>query len=467
MTLPTPGATVGRLACFKAYDVRGVVPDDLDDGLAYRIGRAYAREVQPSGPVAIGRDVRLSSPGLAASLIQGLNDAGVSTRDIGLCGTEVVYFAAARPGMGGGIMVTASHNPREYNGMKLVRAGAVPVLDDTGLDAIEARVRQGDPGSPVAQRGENHSEDVVGSYVEKVLSFVDVSRLRPLRIVANSGNGCAGPYLDALAEKLPFDMVRVQHEPDGAFPNGVPNPLLPENQTSTTDAVVAAGADMGIAWDGDFDRCFFFDETGRFVDGYYVVGLLAEATLSKHPNEVIVHDGRQTWNTIQVVRALGGSCAVSRTGHGFFKQKMRAVDAVYGGELSAHHYFRDFSYCDSGMIPWLVMAELICRQGRPLSEIVSSRQAEFPCSGELNSVVNDTAAAIEVVRARFAGQATSVDWLDGLSMEFGDAWRFNVRPSVTEPILRLNVEAREDATLLRERTAEILELVRGEAIGED
>ncbi|OGV83679.1 MAG: phosphomannomutase [Lentisphaerae bacterium RIFOXYB12_FULL_65_16] len=449
----------GQLTCFKAYDIRGVVPTELNEDLAYALGRAYAQEVRPAGPVAVGRDVRLSSPGLAAALIRGLNEAGVDTCDIGQCGTEMVYFAAARPGMGGGIMVTASHNPREYNGMKLVRAAAVPISGDSGLPALERRVRTGRVGRLSRHRGADRCEDVLGAYVAKVLSFVDVKALKPFRVVANAGNGCAGPVLEALRPHLPFDMILMHESPDGTFPNGVPNPLLEENRGATSRAVLAAGADLGVAWDGDFDRCFFFDETGGFVDGYYLVGLLAAHLLRAVPGARIIHDPRMTWNTVDVVRAAGGIPLQGKTGHAFMKERMRAEDALYGGEMSAHHYFRDFAYCDTGMIPWLVLSAVLSGTDRRLSALIRERRALFPGSGEVNRRVAAPDQVIARARTMYAPLATRTEWMDGLSMEFGGRWRFNLRRSQTEPILRLNVESRGDPELMRRSTEDLLRLM--------
>jgi phosphomannomutase/phosphomannomutase/phosphoglucomutase len=463
-----------RLACFKAYDIRGRVPEELNEDVAYRLGRAYAAEIRPAGPVAVGRDVRLSSPALAAALIRGLNEGGADTRDIGLCGTEMVYFAAARPGLGGGIMVTASHNPMEYNGLKLVRAGAVPVSGDSGLDALERRVREagGTASVPVrgcpcpsmptgAQRGTNTAEDVTAAYVQKLLSFVDVKKLKPFKIVVNAGNGGAGPLVDALAPHLPFTFVRLNHQPDGNFPNGVPNPMIEATHPPTAAAVRREQAAFGIAWDGDFDRCFFFDERGEFVEGYYLVGLLARQMLRSSPGGKIIHDPRLTWNTVEQVRAAGGVPVLCKTGHAFIKERMRAEDAVYGGEMSAHHYFRDFAYCDTGMVPWLVLAQLLSESGKTLSELVAEGRRNYPCSGEINSRVADAPAVIARILELYGPQATARDMTDGISLEFGGAWRFNLRSSQTEPILRLNVEARGDEPLMRAKTAELLSLIRG------
>ena len=445
--------------CFKAYDVRGRVPEDLDEEIAWRIGRAYAAQVTP-GTVAVGRDIRLSSPAISAALTRGLIDSGVDVVDIGICGTEMVYFATFHLGLDGGVMVTASHNPRDHNGMKMVRAGAQPISADTGLKDIRAIAESGQ--FPAAARpGELKRRDVTADYIDHVLGYVDASALKPLRIVVNAGNGCAGPVVDLLEPRLPFELVRLQHEPDGSFPNGVPNPMLARNRGTTSAAVLKSGADLGIAWDGDFDRCFFFDESGAFIEGYYLVGLLALAFIEKSPGERIVHDPRLTWSTIDAIEQAGGDAVQSRSGHAFMKQTMRDVDAAYGGEMSAHHYFRDFAYADSGMIPWLMVAEIMSRRGVPLSELVADRVARFPTSGEINRRVDDSAATLERLEARYASRAVRVEHVDGLSVEFSD-WRFNVRASNTEPLLRLNVESRADTTLLATMTEELLEIIGGE-----
>lgn len=453
-----------KLVSFKPYDIRGKVPTELNEDMAYKIGRAFVAELQPRGPVAVCRDIRLSSEGLAAAVMRGLNDAGVDTRDIGLGGTEMAYFAAARPGMGGGIMVTASHNPMEYNGMKLVRASAVPVSGDSGLMDLERRVRENDLGTLASRKGRNQTENILDAYISKLLSFVDVRKLTPLTLVANAGNGCAGPILDALAPHLPFTFVRVNHQADGTFPNGVPNPMLAENHPATARAVLANTADLGIAWDGDFDRCFFFDEHGGFVDGYYIVGVLARQMLRTAPGAAVIHDPRLTWNTIEMVRDAGGVPVQCKTGHAFIKERMRKENAVYGGEVSAHHYFRDFAYCDTGMVPWLVMTAILCETGKSLSAIIADRMQLYPSSGEINTEVADVEAAeaaIARVSAVFEPQATQKDETDGMSLEFGNRWRFNLRSSLTEPILRLNVEARGDRALMDARTAEIVKLIGG------
>jgi phosphomannomutase len=444
------------LSCFKAYDVRGRLPDDLNAALVGRIGQAYAAVIQPR-TVVIGRDMRLSSPELAAALAEGLMSAGVEVLDIGLCGTEMVYFATSHLGVDGGIMVTASHNPPDWNGMKFVREGSRPISGDSGLKDIEALAEAG--MFPAATgRGGLSEVDVYGAYIEHLLGYVDHAILAPLKLVVNAGNGGAGLVIDRLEQRLPFGFVKLQHEPDGSFPHGVPNPLLPEHRAATAEAVIASGADFGIAWDGDYDRCFLFDETGRFIEGYYIVGLLAEAFLQKHPGAKIVHDPRLTWNTVEIVSRLGGVPVMSKTGHAFIKERMRLEDAVYGGEMSAHHYFRDFAYCDSGMIPWLLVAELVSRAGRPLSALVEERMAAFPASGEINRSLDDPPAVLAAVEARYRAAAVAVDHTDGLSMEFAD-WRFNLRASNTEPLVRLNVESRADRMLMEAKTAELLALL--------
>lgn len=447
------------LKCFKAYDIRGRVPDELNEDIAYRIGRAFAQFLAAK-EVVVGRDVRVDSPVLAAAVIRGLNDGGASTVDIGLCGTEEVYFQTAYKGVDGGIMITASHNPMDYNGMKLVRDGARPISGDSGLRDIEELAE-----SARFTSAKGHAANQVNldksAYIKHLLSYLDVEQLRPLKIVVNAGNGGAGLVVDELAKFLPFEFIRLNHEPDGSFPNGIPNPLLPENRSSTADAVRLHGADLGIAWDGDFDRCFFFDAEGRFIEGYYLVGLLAAQLLEKNPGEKIVHDPRLTWNTIDMVSRAGGLPVMSKTGHAFIKERMRTEDAVYGGEMSAHHYFRDFSYCDSGMIPWLLVAERMSRTGMSLAEMVEACMEAYPCSGEINFKVNSVQEVIERISRTYASVAEYVDGTDGISMEFGD-WRFNLRASNTEPLLRLNVETREDSALLEQKTSELANLIKAE-----
>ncbi|AKS42614.1 phosphomannomutase/phosphoglucomutase [Wenzhouxiangella marina] len=438
---------------FKAYDLRGRVPESLNSERAQAIGRAYARIIGPTGPVVIGRDMRLSSPELAQALTEGLNQAGTDTIDIGLCGTELVYHAASRPGMGGGIMITASHNPADYNGMKMVREQAIPISADTGLKDIEHAVAEGLPAADV-EAGTTGQEDVLDQYVARMLGQIEADRLRPLKVVVNAGNGCAGPAFDAIARHLPLQISRLHHQPDGHFPNGVPNPLLPENRAETSQAVRQADADFGIAWDGDFDRCFFFDEDGRFIEGYYLVGLFAATLLEKQPGGKIVLDPRLIWNTLDQVQQAGGVPLINKSGHAFIKERMRAEDALYGGEMSAHHYFRDFSFCDSGMLPWLLLAETLSTTGRSLGELVDERIRAYPCSGEINFSVPDAGQALQTIFDAYRQEDPVIDRTDGISMDFGN-WRFNLRASNTEPVIRLNVETRGDQALLEDRVGEL------------
>jgi phosphomannomutase len=444
------------LVCFMAYDIRGRIPDQLNEAIAFRIGRSYAEFLKPE-QVVVGRDVRLSSESICDALSQGLMESGANVFDIGLCGTEEVYFATFHHHMDGGIMVTASHNPMDFNGVKLVREEARPVSGDTGLHDIRRLAEQG-LFSQAEISGQRRTLANRPDYIRHLLHYVDIAGLKPLKIVINSGNGCAGPVTDALESHLPFEFIKIQHQPDGTFPNGIPNPLLPENRSVTSKAVLSSGADLGIAWDGDFDRCFFFDEKGRFIEGYYIVGLLAEAFLAKKPGEKIIHDPRLTWNTIDIVTRAGGIPIQNKTGHAFMKERMRSEDAVYGGEMSAHHYFRDFAYCDSGMIPWLLIAELMSQKEQPLSAMLDERMAMYPASGEINRRLDDPLAAIAYITHVYEPQAHSIDETDGISMEF-DGWRFNLRCSNTEPVLRLNVESRGDVNLMQKKTAELLELI--------
>jgi phosphomannomutase/phosphomannomutase/phosphoglucomutase len=448
------------LDSFKAYDVRGRIPDEINEPLAYDIGRAYAAFVKPRC-VAVGYDIRLSSPGLAGAVRRGLRDCGSDVLDIGLWGTEGAYFATFAKRLDGGIMVTASHNPPDYNGMKFVREEARPISADTGLKEMRALIESGQLPEKEERAGTERPLDLLGEYLEHLLGYVDLGRLRPLKVVVNAGNGGAGLIIDALERHLPFEFIKVNHEPDGTFPHGVPNPMLEENRAVTAEAVRASGADLGLAWDGDYDRCFFFDESGQFIEGYYLVGLLAESFLHQEPGARIVHDPRLTWNTLDIVRRGGGTAVLCKSGHAFIKQKMREADAIYGGEMSAHHYFRRFSYCDSGMIPWLQVAALISERGEPLSALVGERMRLFPASGEINRhLTSDTRSILERVRAHYERAARTIDYTDGLSMEFPE-WRFNLRGSNTEPLVRLNVESRGSEPLMREKTAELLKHIDG------
>jgi phosphomannomutase len=446
------------ITCFKAYDARGKVPDDLNEEIAYRIGRAYAEFIQPD-QVAVGRDVRLSSESLFTALCAGLTDSGVDVLDLGLCGTEHVYFAAFHLQLGGGIMITASHNPIDYNGLKFVRECAKPLSADSGLVDIH-RIAEDESFSPATRKGSITPTDLSAAYIDHLLGYIgNRDALKPLKIVVNAGNGMAGPVIDLLEAHTPFEFIKIHHQPDGNFPNGIPNPLLPEGRGATIDAIKQHGADLGVAWDGDFDRCFLFDHNGRFIEGYYLVGLLGVQLLEQNPGERIVHDPRLTWNTIELIEANGGEAVQSKSGHAFIKETMREVNGIYGGEMSAHHYFREFGYCDSGMIPWLLVCEMISMQNRPLADMLDERIARYPVSGEINTQVADTDIAIKLVEAHYADLPHEVDRCDGVSMDFGE-WRFNLRASNTEPLLRLNVESRADQALMEQRRDEILKLIQ-------
>ena len=452
-----------KLTCFKAYDIRGQLGTELDEDIAYRIGRAYAEFLKPKN-VVLGGDVRLTSESLKKALGEGIRDAGSDVIDIGMVGTEQVYFATSHLNAGGGIEVTASHNPIDYNGMKPIREGSRPVSSDTGLLDIKAIAEANDFGAvDPDKRGAFEQVSILEDYLDHLCGYIKLDAIKPMKLVMNAGNGAAGPVVDALESRfaklnLPIEIIKIHNEPDGSFPNGIPNPILHENRASTIDAVIEHQADLGIAWDGDFDRCFLVDEKGQFIEGYYIVGLLAEAFLLKNPGSKIVHDPRLTWNTIEVVSRNGGEAIQSKTGHAFIKERMRLEDAVYGGEMSAHHYFRDFFYCDSGMIPWLLVMELMSSSGKPLSELVNAMMVAYPSPGEINRAVADPASAIARVREHYETEALLVDEIDGVSMEFTD-WRFNLRMSNTEPVVRLNVETRADALLLKQKELEILALL--------
>jgi phosphomannomutase/phosphomannomutase/phosphoglucomutase len=445
-----------RLTAFKAYDIRGRIPDELNGDLAYKIGRAYAKFINAEN-VVIGHDIRLSSPEISEAVTAGLTDAGVDVVNIGLCGTEQVYFATFHLGLDGGVMVTASHNPADYNGVKLVREESKPISADTGLNEIERMIVAGEIGEKPGG-GSKRDVDISSDYIEHLLSYIERDQLKPLKVVVNAGNGGAGIAIDLLEPHLPFEFVKIRHEADGSFPHGIPNPLLTENREVTSEAVLSSSANVGIAWDGDFDRCFLFDERGSFIEGYYIVGLLASSILERHPGGKVIHDPRLTWNTIEMVREAGGSTVQSKSGHAFIKEVMRREDAVYGGEMSAHHFFREFSYCDSGMIPWMLVLELMSKSGKPLSELVASRMARYPASGEINRRLDDPQAALERIKRHFSAEAENIDETDGVSLEFDD-WRFNLRLSNTEPLIRLNVESRADEGLMRRKTEEVLALL--------
>ncbi len=442
--------------CFKAYDVRGKVPSKLNEDIARRIGQAFAVRFKPE-VVAVGYDIRATSPLLAKAVAEGLTNQGVDVRDIGLGGTEEIYHATSHFKLDGGIMVTASHNPIEYNGIKFVREESIPVSGDTGLFDIRSLAEKNEfvaaktPGtvSPLNARP---------VYINDLLTYIDMDALKPLEIVCNAGNGGAGLIIDQLEQHLPFEFIKINHEPDDSFPNGIPNPLLEERRQASINAIKDSDADFGISWDGDFDRCFFFDENARFIEGYYIVGLLAQAFLEKNPGEKIIYDPRLTWNTIDIVESMGGQAIQSKTGHAFIKERLRKENAIYGGEMSAHHYFRDFAYCDSGMIPWLLVAELVAKTGKPLSSLVNQQMRAYPCSGEINFTVKDAKQVLSVIHSQYAKDALVEDNTDGISLEFTD-WRFNVRSSNTEPLLRLNVESRGNQTLMEEKTRAISQLI--------
>ena len=460
-------------SCFGSGDIRGIYPTQVNEELAYRIGRNFAAilrdddeaDTQAKMRIAVGHDIRLSGSVLQKSLIKGLTEAGCDVVDIGRCGTEMIYFATAHLRLAGGIMITASHNPKAYNGFKLVRSGARPISKDSGLKKLE-KLCDTEPDSanlPTERQGRATEYDIVPEYIEHLLGYIDLAAMRKnrrLKVVVNAGNGSAGPILDVLTARLPFDFIKVNNEPDGNFPNGVPNPLLRENRDATADAVRRHRADVGIAWDGDFDRCFMFDENGDMIEGYYMVGFLAESFLKKIPGARIIHDPRVYWNTQDICAKYGGEAVICRSGHSFIKARMREVDAVYGGEMSSHHYFRDFAYCDSGMIPWLLILELLSQSGQKMSELLADRMEMFPCSGEINSKVESVAAArslIASVAEKYAD--ASIDYVDGLSVSY-PKWRFSLRMSNTEPVMRLNVETRGDKRLLAEKVDELLQMIR-------
>lgn len=435
-----------KLTCFKAYDIRGKLDTELNEDIAYRIGRAYGQIYQPK-TVVIGCDIRLSSESLKQATIHGLNDAGVNVLDLGMTGTEEVYFGAFHLDVQGGIEITASHNPMDYNGMKLVRENARPISADTGLKEIQA-LAESDEFIDVSNKGRTEKYNILPEFVNHLMSYIDPAKIRPMKLVMNAGNGAAGHVIDAIEQKfqqlnIPVEFIKIHHEADGNFPNGIPNPILTENRASTRDAVIEHAADMGIAWDGDFDRCFLFDEKGQFIEGYYIVGLLAQAFLLKQSGEKIVHDPRLVWNTLDIVEQYQGITVQSKSGHAFIKDVMREHNAAYGGEMSAHHYFRDFAYCDSGMIPWLLAIAVLSETQQSLSSLVEEMIAKFPCSGEINFKVADTQTTIQKLFDHYADQNPAIDQTDGVSLNFG-AWRFNVRASNTEPLLRLNIESRRD-----------------------
>ena len=451
------------LTCFKAYDIRGQLGTELNEEIAYRIGRAYAEFLQPKN-VVLGGDVRLTSEALKQALANGIRDTGADVIDIGVVGTEEVYFATSYLETDGGIEVTASHNPLDYNGMKPVRENSKPISSDTGLLKIKAMAEENDfPSVDESARGSIKQVSILEPYLDHLMDYIDLASIKPLKLVMNAGNGAAGHVVDAIEERfkvtgVPVEIVKIFNQQDGNFPNGIPNPILHENRAPTINAVLEHKADMGIAWDGDFDRCFLVDEKGNFIEGYYIVGLLAEAFLNKNPGAKIVHDPRLTWNTIDVAKRGGGEAIQSKTGHAFIKERMRSEDALYGGEMSAHHYFRDFFYCDSGMIPWLLVLELVSKTGNSLSELVKQMVEAYPSPGEINRKVSDANQVIATVTKKYKDQALVIDTTDGVSMEFPE-WRFNLRMSNTEPVIRLNIESRGDKQILQENQDALLALI--------
>ena len=454
---------MNKLTCFKAYDIRGKLGKELNDDIAYRIGRAFGEYLKPN-KVVVGGDIRLTSEALKDALSNGLLDAGVDVIDLGLTGTEEIYFATSHLKVDGGIEVTASHNPMDFNGMKLIREDSKPISGDTGLRETQRLAEEND--FPVVdKRGELSKASCMSAYISHLLGYIALDDIKPMKLVVNAGNGLAGIIIDKIEiefkkRNVPVTFIKVHHQPDGNFPNGIPNPLLPENRSATSDAVIQHQADMGIAWDGDFDRCFLFDEKGEFIEGYYIVGLLAEAFLAKEAGVKIIHDPRLTWNTIDIVESNGGVPVLCKTGHAFIKERMRKENAVYGGEMSAHHYFRDFFYCDSGMIPWLLVIGLLSEKGIPLSMMVKDRINTYPSSGEINFTVSNPVKTIEKISSKYASDALNIDKTDGISFEFSN-WRFNLRSSNTEPVIRLNVESKGNLSLLKQKTEELCQELTG------
>ena len=445
-----------KISSFKAYDIRGQLPHEINPEIAYRVGNATA-EYLSAKKMILGRDIRASSKELSESMASGLMDAGVDVIDIGECGTENVYYATGELKSCGGVMVTASHNPSDYNGFKIVSENAKPISSETGLLDIR-KIAESDKRLISELRGNLEQRDLNQSYVKKVLSFIDPDSLSKLKVVMNPGNGGAGVYAEYISKNMPIEIIKLNFDPDSSFPNGIPNPMIEENRASTSQAVIDNKADLGIAWDGDFDRCFFFDEKGNFIEGYYLVGLLAKSFLIKNRNERVIYDPRLTWNTIDVVERYGGDAIQCQSGHSFIKKSMRDNDAVYGGEMSAHHYFRDFYYCDSGMIPWLLILEMISEEKMPLSQMIQKYRERYPVSGEINLKVNNTNTIIDSIKEYYLDDALGVDETDGVGMEF-EKWRFNLRASNTEPLIRLNVESYNNESLMNEKTRELVDRI--------
>ena len=445
-----------KISSFKAYDIRGQLPHEINSEIAYRVGNATA-EYLSAKKMILGRDIRASSKELSESMASGLIDAGVDVIDIGECGTENVYYATGELKSCGGVMVTASHNPPDYNGFKIVSENAKPISSETGLLDIR-KIAESDKRLISELRGNLEQRDLNQSYVKKVLSFIDPDSLSKFKVVMNPGNGGAGVYAEYISKNMPIEIIKLNFDPDSSFPNGIPNPMIEENRASTSQAVIDNKADLGIAWDGDFDRCFFFDEKGNFIEGYYLVGLLAKSFLIKNRNERVIYDPRLTWNTIDIVERYGGDAIQCQSGHSFIKKSMRDNDAVYGGEMSAHHYFRDFYYCDSGMIPWLLILEMISEEKMPLSQMIQKYRERYPVSGEINLKVNNTKTIIDSIKEYYLDDALGVDETDGVGMEF-EKWRFNLRASNTEPLIRLNVESYNNESLMNEKTRELVDRI--------
>ena len=445
-----------KISSFKAYDIRGQLPHEINPEIAYRVGNATA-EYLSAKKMILGRDIRASSKELSESMASGLMDAGVDVIDIGECGTENVYYATGELKSCGGIMVTASHNPSDYNGFKIVSENAKPISSETGLLDIR-KIAESDKRLISESRGNLEQRDLNQSYVKKILSFIDSDSLSKLKVVMNPGNGGAGVYAELISKNMPIEIIKQNFDPDSSFPNGIPNPMIEENRASTSEAVIDNKPDLGIAWDGDFDRCFFFDEKGNFIEGYYLVGLLAKSFLIKNRNERVIYDPRLTWNTIDVVERYGGDAIQCQSGHSFIKKSMRDNDAVYGGEMSAHHYFRDFYYCDSGMIPWLLILEMISEEKMPLSQMIQKYREKYPVSGEINLKVSNTKIIIDSIKEYYLDDALGVDETDGVGMEF-EKWRFNLRASNTEPLIRLNVESNSNESLMNEKTRELVDRI--------
>jgi phosphomannomutase len=444
-----------KLSSFKAYDIRGKVPSELNEDLAYKIGRAYTKLINCK-TVVIGYDIRSSSVAISEALIKGFIDSGVDVVNIGLCGTEMIYFATSYLEVDGGIMITASHNPPEYNGMKFVKRDSVPVSYESGLNEVE-KIILSNYFLPISEsKGKVEKKEISADFIKNLEKFYDVAKIKPIKVVVNAGNGCVGPALNKLEEILPIEMIKLFFEPDSSFPNGVPNPMLEENRKPTIEAVLSSKADLGVAWDGDYDRCFFFDEKGTFIEGYYIVGLLAKSILRNSPGGKIVHDPRLIWNTIEIVEKSGGIPVQCKSGHAFIKEKMREVNSVYGGEMSAHHYFRENAFSDSGIIPFLLVMQLMSEENKTLSQLVGEMMENYPCSGEINSTISDPAGKIKEIESIYSDGKK--DYTDGVCVEYPD-WRFNLRMSNTEPILRLNVESRKNKQLMNDKTEELLKII--------